>query len=191
MLILGSSSPRRREILGYFKIPFEQISPDFDEEAEPFEGDPVAFATRLAKGKALSLSAHHPKRTILTADTLVFKEGKLFSKPSSSEEAFEMLKTFNGQWHSVFTAVVSARDGECFSDYGETQVLFHRVPDEDLRLYHRAFSGQDKAGGYGIQMGGSIIIKKIEGCFYNVMGLPLSPVVHVLRKLVIDLLSYL
>jgi len=191
MLILGSSSPRRKEILGFFKIPFEQKSPSFDEEAEPFEGDPLTYATKLAKGKAESLQASHPNRVILTADTIVFKEGKLYCKPKSSEEAFEMLRSFNGSWHTVFTAVCIAKEGKLLSDYEETQVLFHKVPEIDLRHYHKAFSGQDMAGGYGIQMGGSIIIKRIEGCFYNVMGLPITAVCSLLKKVGIDLWHYL
>lgn len=191
MIILGSSSPRRKEILGYFKIPFEIASPNFDEEAEIFRGDPLAFATHLAQGKALSLQKEFPDKVILTADTLVFKEGKLFCKPRSDSEAFAYLKEFNGSWHTVFTAVAVAKGGQLFTDYGETQVLFHEVPEEDLLLYHRAFSGNDKAGGYGIQMAGSIIIKRIEGCFYNVMGLPISAVSSVLKKVGVDLWHYL
>ena len=191
MLILGSSSPRRKEILGFFKIPFEVDSPPFDEEAQKFEGDPLAYATLLAKGKAQSLVSKYPGQVILTADTLVFKEGQLFCKPKSDQEAFEMLRRFNGSWHTVFTAVACAKDKEVITDYEETQVLFHEVPEEDLELYHKAFSGQDKAGGYGIQMAGSIIIKRIEGCFYNVMGLPISAVSDVLRKMGIDLWHYL
>ena len=190
-MILGSSSPRRKEILEFFKIPFEQDSPPYDEEAQTFEGDPLAFATKLAKGKAESLTAKYPKDVILTADTLVFREGKLFCKPKSDAECFEMLKSFNGKWHTVFTAVAAAKGDQIITDYSETQVLFHEVPEEDLMRYHDAFSGSDKAGGYGIQMGGSIIIKRIEGCFYNVMGLPISAVCSVLKKMGIDLWHYL
>lgn len=191
MLILGSSSPRRQEILSFFKIPFEQASPPFDEEKETFAGDPVAFATTLAKGKAKSLVKKFPDQPILTADTIVFQQGKLFCKPKSDLEGLEMLRQFNGKWHSIFTAVALAKGNQIFVDYEETEVLFHEISEEDLRLYHKAFSSQEYAGGYGIQMGGSIIIKRIEGCFYNVMGLPISCVCSLLKKMGVDLWHYL
>ncbi|MCH9611099.1 MAG: dTTP/UTP pyrophosphatase [Chlamydiales bacterium] len=191
MLILGSSSPRRKEILQYFKLPFEQDSPPYDEEAQTYEGDPLAFATKLAKGKALSLAKKHQGKTILTADTVVFKGGQLYGKPKDDQEAFEMLQTFNGKWHTVFTAVVAIKGDLMASDYEQTEVLFHKVPQSDLKLYHKAFLGTDKAGGYGIQMGGSIIIRKIEGCYYNVMGLPIGAVASVLKEMGTDLWQYL
>ena len=191
MLILGSCSPRRKEILGYFKIPFEQASPSFDERSELFTGDPVAYASKLAIGKAKSLLKQYPNRLLLTADTIVFQQGKLFCKPDSRSQGLEMLRQFNGKWHSIFTAVAVAKSDQLFVDYEETEVLFHEISEEDLQLYHKAFSSEDYAGGYGIQLGGSIIIKRIEGCFYNVMGLPISTVSSLLKKVGVDLWHYL
>lgn len=190
MLILGSQSPRRKEILEFFKLPFEQHSPPYDESSLPFEGDPISYVQELAKGKALSLQSKFPDKVIVTADTIVFKEGKLFCKPESDKESFEMLKTFNGSWHTVYTAVCAMQGKKIALDYEETQVLFHQLTEEQLHHYHIAFQGKDKAGGYGIQMGGSIIIKRIEGCFYNVMGLPITALRNALLEMGVDLWHY-
>lgn len=190
-LILGSQSPRRREILGFFTYPFEQFSPHFAEELIPFEGDPVAYANTLSQGKAASLADRFEKAVILTADTVVFTAGKIFNKPSTDEEALEMLKQLNGSWHSVFTSVTARRGHESHTLAEETRVLFHRLSEEELKRYHLAFHGLDKAGGYGIQMAGSLIVNRMEGCFYNVMGLPLSATRMVLKEAGIDLWRYL
>jgi len=190
-LILGSQSPRRREILSYFSLPFEQLTSHFAEELVPFEGDPVAYAQTLSKGKATSLAPRYPKATILTADTCVFKDGTMMGKPSDDGEAFEMLSTLNGSWHTVYTAVTAQCGEKEVTTCEETKVLFHQVSVEELRHYHQAFKGTDKAGGYGIQMGGSVIVKRMEGCFYNVMGLPISATCQVLREVGIDLWRFL
>ena len=191
MLILGSSSPRRKEILGFFKLPFEQSSPPFDEDAIPFTGDPVAYTRKLSEGKALSLREHFPQEVILTADTVVFKEGKLFCKPKSSDENLAMLREFNGKWQTVFTSVTAACGNKQVTEYAQTHLLFHDIEEEQLMHYYQAFSGQEMAGGYGVQMGGSIIIKRMEGCFYNVMGLPITATRSVLKEMGIDLWRYL
>lgn len=190
-LILGSQSPRRREILSFFSLPFEQFSPHFAEESVPFEGNPALYARALSKGKADSLIHRFPEAVILTADTVVFKEGKLFNKPESAEEALKMLKELNGSWHSVFTSVTAKTKAIEVTECEETKVLFHSLSERQLHLYHQAFKGTDKAGGYGIQMGGSVIVKRMEGCFYNVMGLPIASVASVLNQVGIDLWHYL
>ena len=194
-LILGSQSPRRCEILGFFTLPFEQIASHFAEELVPFEGDPVSYASALSQGKANSLRACYPKAVILTADTVVFKAGamggKIFNKPADEQENFAMLKELNGSWHSVFTAVTATNGTHSCTVCEETRVQFHHLTDHQLQLYHHAFQGIDKAGGYGIQTGGSMIVKRLEGCFYNVMGLPIGALQQVLKEVGIDLWHYL
>lgn len=190
-LILGSQSPRRGEILKYFSIPFEQVTSNFEEELVPFEGDPIAYTSTLAKGKALSLAPRFPDATILTADTVVFKDGKIFNKPATDEENFEMLKKFNGSWQSVFTAVVASHGKKMALAYAESRILFKSVSEADLRLYHQAFKGCDKAGGYSIEKGGSVVIERLEGCFYNVLGLPITGLQKVLKEMGINLWHYL
>jgi septum formation protein len=190
-LILGSQSPQRREILSFYSLPFEQISPNFAEELVPFEGDPILYAQTIALGKAHSLASRYENSIIITADTVVYKENKIFNKPADEAENFAMLKELNGSWHSVFTAVTVQKGKQHHVATAETRVQFHALNDDELRNYHRAFKGSDKAGGYSIQKGGSVIVKRIEGCFYNVVGLPISIVQLLLKEVGINLWDYL
>jgi len=190
-LILGSQSPQRREILNFYALPFEQVSSHFAEELVPFEGDPICYAKTIAKGKADSLASRFPEAIILTADTVVFKGGKVFNKPETEQENFEMLKELNGSWHSVFTAVAVQKEKKQLIGCEETRVQFHTLDDGELQRYHLAFKGTDKAGGYSIQRGGSVIVKRMEGCFYNVMGLPISLLQELLKEVGINLWDFL
>lgn len=190
-LILGSQSPQRSEILSFFTLPFEQIASHFAEELISFDGNPVLYASLLSEGKASSLIVRYPKSVVLTADTVVFKEGKIFNKPADEQENLAMLKELNGSWHSVFTAVTATNGTSTCTLYEETRVQFHNLSDSHLQLYHRAFQGTEKAGGYSIQMGGSVIVKSMEGCFYNAMGLPIHTLQKVLNAVGIDLWHYL
>lgn len=184
-LILASQSPRRKEILSYFHFPFEQRSPHFDEESVPFHGDAVAYARELATGKALSI--HEDEALILSADTVVFCAGKLFGKPATQEENVTMLDALAGKWHTVITAVVAKYGNRIESRYEETSVLFHPLTHAQILSYCSAFHLLDKAGGYAIQEGGGIIVKRIEGSYTNVMGLPLDALGNVLHPFGIDL----
>lgn len=190
-LVLGSQSPRRKEILSFFSVPFTSAAPPYDETHVVFKEDPVTYALALSKGKARSLRPQFPHSLILTADTVVYKEGQLFNKPTDENEAFMMLQALNGSGHSVFTAVTALHGEKESSLCEETKVYFQTATFEELRLYHQTFHGLDKAGGYGIQEGGSLLIKKIEGCFYNVMGLPLSAVSQLLKQFGINLWHFL
>lgn len=190
-IILGSQSPRRKEILSFFTLPFEQISPHFAEELIPFEGDPQKYASTLSEGKALSLSERFSQAVIIAADTVVFREGKIYNKPETTQEAFAMLSELVGQWHSVFTSVTVSLGKMRFTKVEQTRVLFHPLSSEQIKRYHDAFNCTDKAGGYGIQMAGSLIVNRMEGCFYNVMGLPISSLRELLLNVHIDLWDYL
>jgi len=186
-LILGSSSPRRREILSFFSISVRQISPDFDESLVLFEGDPAAFAQEVAKRKAMCLAERYPANPILTADTVVFQGGRLFLKPETMEEARMMLSELSGKEHQVYTGVSVAKNKELYTDVAVTSVQFHELTQDQIQTYHHHFGPLDKAGSYAIQKGGSLIVKRIDGCYYNIMGLPLQPVYRLLLKVRIDL----
>lgn len=190
-IILGSKSPRRAEILSFFSLPFEIHSPSFDEEAHPFSGNPLTYAAELSQGKALSLAASFKNCLILTADTVVYREGKTFAKPSTVEEHHQMLQELNGHWHSVFTAVTGRCEERSFTRVEETKVLFHALSTDELTSYCQNVFALDKAGGYAIQGKGALIVKKIEGCYYNVMGLPINALLHVLKHFNIDLWNHL
>lgn len=190
-LILGSNSPRRKEILNFFSLPFEQIKSDFDESTVVFNSNPSLFAQETALRKAHILSKKFPDRVILTADTIVYRNGKIFQKPENLKEAFEMLKELSGKEHKVFTGVCVAKKNDFFSEVEESRVFFHDLTDSQIREYHHHFNPLDKAGGYAIQKGGNLIVKRIEGCYYNIMGLPINTVRRLLLQAGIDLWDYL
>ncbi len=189
-LILGSQSPRRKEILSFFDLPFEQISSDFDEFSVPFLGDPSKYVIDLSSGKANVLLQKHPKAIILTADTVVFHEGIVYNKPIDEEEAFRFLEKLVGQWHSIFTGVSVVVEGNKYHQWEETKVLFNTLTHEEIRHYHKKIHWADKAGGYAIQMAGGLIVRKIDGCFYNAMGMPINTVRTLLKKVGIELWDF-
>ncbi len=190
-IILGSQSPRRQEILNYFSLPFEQISSDFDEESLPYLGDPAAYATELALGKASALKEQYKDAIILTADTVVCLDGKIYGKPIDETHAKKCLRELQGKWHSVFTGAVIASPQGIFKGCEETKVLFNPLTDTQIDRYLEALHWADKAGGYAIQLAGSLIVRKIEGCYYNVVGLPIHLVSNLLLKVGIDLWEHL
>lgn len=189
-LVLGSSSPRRKEIMGYFTYPFEQASPPFDEESIPFEGDPKKYACTLAEGKALSLQSQYPKAAILTADTVVYMEGKIYGKPRDEKEAFQTLSALSGYWHEVYTGISLVFEEQHYSAVEVTNVLFHDLTQRQIQKYLGAGIWHDKAGGYTVQKVGSLLIKEVNGCFYNVIGFPITSVRELLQKIGIDLWDY-
>lgn len=191
MLILGSQSPRRKEILSYFSIPFRQETSHFDEDAIPFNGKPIEYALQLAQGKANSLGEKFPNDLILTADTIVYRDGEIFGKPSDEEHAFQIISKLAGHWHCVYTALVLCQKGQFFHTVEKTGVLFNHLTDEQVRSYCQKTHVYDKAGGYAIQGAGGLIVKRIDGCYYNVMGLPINGLWHLLQQVGINLWDYL
>lgn len=190
--ILGSQSPRRKEILEFFDFPFTQVKPNFDEEAVPFDGShPGEYALTLARGKAESISKLKPNCSILTADTVVFQSGQSFSKAADYAEAFETLSTLSGKWHSVFTGLCLWTPKGQFQQYEETRVLFNALSHAEIDTYLKKTQWQDKAGSYAIQGAGSLIIKEIQGCYYNVMGLPVNTLNALLAQAGIRLWNHL
>jgi septum formation protein len=190
-IILGSQSPRREEILSFFSIPFTKASSDFDEESIAFLGDPASYVKTIAQKKGEALSPSYPKKPILTADTTVFCEGKIYNKPRDRKEAFSFLSELQGKWHSVFTGMALIFEGSFFTEVEETRILFSPLSSEEINKYLDHVNFLDKAGSYAIQQGGSILVNRIEGCYYNVMGLPLNGLKTLLKKIDIDLWDHL
>lgn len=190
-LVLGSQSPRRREILSYFSFPFRQVTPFFDEGQFPFTGDPIAYVQFLSKGKVESLLPSSPQDIILTADTIVYREGRIYGKPQDEEEAIKNLKELAGQWHTVYTGMTVCCKDQEWQEVQETRVLLNPLNDKQIRRYYERLPYTDKAGGYMIQQAGGIIVQRIEGCYYNVMGLPINALHKLLLYLDIDLWDYI
>jgi septum formation protein len=190
-LILGSQSFHRGQILRLFDLPFSQVSSDFDEEQIVFNKDPQKYVLKLSSCKAAVLAKKFPHSPILTADTTVYQNGKIFGKPKDKEEAFQTLKELAGKWHSVFTGVTLYTNGQQFQECEETRLLFHELSDEQIHAYHQTITYLDKAGGYTMQGAGALIIKRIEGSYYNVVGLPFHSLELLLRKVNINLWMHL
>lgn len=186
-LILGSGSPRRGEILRFFSLPFTQIASNFDEDSISFLGDPTDYVKTLSQKKAEELSKRYPDKTILTADTTVFCNGVIYNKPKDLKEAISFLEYLSGRWHSVFTSLSLFHQGSLKTTCEETKILFHELSMDQIENYLKHVNFLDKAGSYAIQQGGSLIVKKIEGCYYNVMGLPLNSLKELLMEADIDL----
>jgi septum formation protein len=186
-VVLASSSPRRRQLLEWAELKFDVLSRDTP-EVYPEGMNKEEIPVYIARQKALEVQtmdlyqryeSHIP---ILAADTIVLLEGKILGKPESREEAISMLTALSGKKHEVITGVVILSNNKEIAFYDMTEVEFHPIDQEDIRYYVENYLPLDKAGAYAIQEWiGVIGIKSINGDFYNVMGLPVSRVLHALR----------
>jgi septum formation protein len=190
-IILGSTSKRRKEIMNFFSLPFLQVDPNFDESSIELLEDPAKYTCLLAEKKAKEIAKKYPDEIILSADTIVHHQNRYLMKPKDEKDAFKMLQSLSGSEHSVFTGVCVKTKTNFYSKATETKVFFNELNDREIKLYHKNFFFYDKAGGYAIQDGGAILVKRIEGCFYNVMGLPINTVRELLLKAGIDLWNFL
>jgi septum formation protein len=183
-LILASGSPRRRAILEMAGIPFVQVPGSVAEE--DLEGDPGSVVRHWAAMKADSVSEAHPASPVLGADTMVSLDGRLLGKPSSPEEAARTLGRLSGRWHTVWggVALVWTSRGIRFEFAERTEVRFRELPEEEIRAYVDTGEPMDKAGAYGIQGIGSMLVERVEGCYFNVMGLPVARFVSEFRRAV-------
>lgn len=190
-IILGSQSPRRKEIMEYFSLPFIQIASDFNEESVHFSGNPAEYATLLSQKKGEVLAKRMQNDVILTADSVVFCNGKIYNKPADEEEAFQFLSDLSKGWHQVFTGVTVHKGDKFYSGHEETRLLFHKLTSEQIKKFHRHCFFLDKAGGYAIEKSGNLIVSRIEGCYYNVLGLPINLTRRLLLNFGIDLWDFL
>jgi septum formation protein len=184
-LILASSSSRRAEILANAGLPFSVLSSAVDESPLPGE-TPAALVQRLANAKADLVTARAVgPAVILAADTVVVVDDKTLGKPSSIEDARDMLQKLSGRTHSVMTGVALVRlpDGERRQFIESTLVHFRPITDQELSYYLATEESLDKAGAYAIQGVAGRYISRIEGCYFNVVGLPLSRVLSELKAL--------
>jgi septum formation protein len=184
-LILASSSPRRAEILASAGLPFTVLSSAVDESPNPGE-TPAALVQRLANAKADLVTARAVGPAIvIAADTVVVLDDKILGKPRSTEEARHMLQQLSGRTHSVLTGVALIRlpDGERRQFIESTLVHFRPITEEEVSSYLATEEPYDKAGAYAIQGQAGRYIPRIEGCYFNVVGLPLSRVLTELQTL--------
>lgn len=171
--IAASNSPRRRELLTLAGYRFEVVPSDADETLEN-STTAEAAVHELAKRKALFVSEKNKGAVVLGCDTVVALDGTILGKPDSDEEAFAMLKSLSGREHEVYTGVYIT-DGEKSESFVScTKVEFYPLSDETIRSYIATNEPRDKAGAYGIQGLGSMLVKRIDGDYFTVMGLPLN-----------------
>ena len=178
-LILASTSPRRAELLKSAGLVFEVIRPDADEKLHAGE-TPVEYAVRTAREKAESHSVS-PGAVILGADTVVVAEGWILGKPADDNDARVMLRLLSGKMHEVITGVClrSAKKTVCF--HVATSVLFRDLSEEEIAAYVATGDPLDKAGAYAIQNGAASMVRRIDGSYSNVVGLPLCEVIEALE----------
>ena len=182
--VLASSSPRRRRILEGLDLEFTVEHPDVPEDAVDGE-TPEEHVTRLALAKAKAVAAGHVSATVLGADTIVLLEGQILGKPADADDARAMLRSTRGRWHEVFTGVglVRCSDGAAVTGCERTRVLMRDLTDEEVDEYVAGGEPLDKAGSYGIQECGAAVVDRVNGCFYNVVGLPVVRMCRMLEEL--------
>ena len=174
-IILASASPRRESILSKIDLKFISI-PSNTVEDFSIKLPPEAFCEHWAREKALNIAKNYPRSYILGADTIVVQDNKILGKPKDRNQSISMLKSLSGKTHKVLTGV-SIIKVDCGVDLlfnASTYVSIRTLTNSDIYNYIDTHSPYDKAGSYGIQDSFSVYVKKIDGCFYNVMGLPIS-----------------
>jgi len=187
-IILASTSPRRRELIATLGIPFD-IVPSYADESTSEKWTPEQIVQELARRKAEAV--YHSTSfdgdsagIIVGSDTIVVRDGIVLGKPQNKQEAASMLRSLQGRSHTVYTGIacIDSRTGETLVDYRSTIVTMKPLNEREVEAYAASGEGLDKAGAYAIQGLGATIVTSIEGCYFNVVGLPLSLLVDMLGK---------
>ncbi len=182
-IILASASPRRKEILEKTGLKFSVDVSDYEEDMElPLK--PPQLARFLSSEKAKTIAVKYRNALVIAADTFIVFKGELLGKPHTEKEAKRMLTLLNGKAHSVITGftIIDTNTKKKLSRSVETRVYFKKMTLKEIEAYVKTGEPLDKAGAYAIQGVGAVIVKKIEGDYFNVMGLPLSSLTETLKK---------
>lgn len=187
-IILASASPRRRELMAQAGYEFEIQVSNKEENYTSESPDEIVKELALLKAKDIAEQNDRKDLIVIGADTVVAHRGAILGKPKSKEDAFDMIKGFQGDKHQVYTGVAILSydvDGrETIVNHAvKTDVYVNPMKDEEIRAYIESDNVMDKAGSYGIQSGFAVYIEKIEGDYFNVVGLPISYIYHELTKL--------
>lgn len=181
-IILASSSPRRRELLANAELKFDVCIKNVDETV-PEGMTPAEGTEYTAKQKALAISSFAEDAIVIGADTVVVLDGKVLGKPKDKEHACQMLSALSGKEHEVITGVCLAYDDKIETFHCVSKVKFWDLTDEEIKHYVTSGEPMDKAGAYGIQGKGSVLVERIEGDYFNIVGLPVSKVVREIRRI--------
>ena len=179
-IILASGSPRRRELMGLYGVPFTVRAADIDETMDPAKA-PFDEVARVSRRKAEAV-ARCPEDLVIAADTIVVCGGKVLGKPHSREEAAAMLRMLSGSTHQVMTGCTVLRGSRAETFTQVTELHFRPLSEAEIASYIATGEPMDKAGAYGIQGGGALFCQGIEGDYYNVMGLPVCRLGEILKK---------
>ena len=191
-LILASKSPRRKEILQNAGLDFEVIVSHTDESVPagtlPFDAV-MQISQRKAQAVKNVLGDKAKNKIILSADTVVVIDNEIIGKPKDQEDAFSILSRLSGKRHVVYTGFTIIKDDFLYSDFESTNVYFRQLSDREIMSYIKSGEPMDKAGAYGIQHKGALLVNKIHGDYFNVVGLPINKIaVTFYEKLGINLL---
>jgi len=189
-IILASQSPRRQELLKQVGLEFEVIPADIDENLLQ-SVSPIEMVQQLACQKAKFVANGKQKGIIIAADTIVVVDDRVMGKPNTKDDAYQMLSSLSGRVHQVMTGlcVINAEAGKTECGVEQTEVTFRTLSESEIVAYIASGEPFDKAGGYGVQGLGALLVEKINGCYFNVVGLPLSKLFQMLKNQGIDLLG--
>lgn len=189
-IILASSSPRRKDLLSGLGIKFETDPSNYQEDMS-LKMSPEKLAIYLSLGKAKDVAQKHKDSIVIAADTFCVLNGELLGKPGTKEEAICMLKNLSGNVHSVITGftIIDTRTNEQTSKSVETKVYFRKISEKEIDAYVASGEPMDKAGAYAIQGFGGLFVEKIEGDYFNIVGLPIAPLYLELQKFGLDILK--
>jgi septum formation protein len=182
-IILASKSPRRCDLLKMIGLKFRVCPSNVEENYQDYFS-PVEYVTKNAKKKNENIAEKYPESLVISADTIVVLNNEILEKPDDKEHAEEILKKLSGKTHKVITGFgvsVHSRRKSLYA-YETTKVTFRDLTDIEIEAYCKTGEPFDKAGGYGAQGIGSMIIEKVDGCFFNVVGLPLSKFYTIIRQ---------
>lgn len=180
-IILASESPRRKELLARVVPEFQVIPARIDEMFQP-EESPIKYVERMAQQKVQSVSKHHVNDLVIGCDTIVAIENKILGKPTSPKEAREMIQQLSGRTHEVYTSVCLKQQQKQQQETIVSTVTFYDLSPEEITDYLKTKEYEDKAGSYGIQGAGSLLIQSIQGDYYAIMGLPIATLSRMLKN---------
>jgi len=180
-LVLASASPRRRELIASLGIALDVVVSEYEEMDKPGV-QPIELARMHARGKVLDVRSRVPNRLVVAADTVVDVDGTSLGKPRNQADAVAMLTTLSGREHLVHTAFAIADGADVIERTATTEVRFWPLSQEEIAEYVATGDPMDKAGAYGIQGCGAVLVERIRGDFYTVMGFPLGLFVRTLRE---------
>jgi len=190
-IILASTSPRRHELAKAMGLEFEIVPSNYEEDMG-MKLAPSKLVMTLAYGKAVDVAKNYKKGIVIGVDTVVVYKDKLLGKPKTKEKSRAMLKMLSDKSHEVYSgiAIIDCKSKKTVKSFEVTKVYFNKLTDKEINSYIRTGQSLDKAGAYGIQDLSSIFVKRIDGCYFNIMGFPIYKLYQLLQKFGVDIFEY-